>query len=180
MSTPGKVLVVLVMLLAPVWMILIAAVAELNKSGGSQIASLKTQVETLEKQVSDARKQLDALKAQIGLAQVAMANDLAVIRSRQADLQKARSETLEMASRVKFQVESTQEAAKQAEATRDLRATEKTQEIASKESIEKEVEKLKQEHAEAVEHLDKLRNAFKATLESNRKLLARLRTTKSS
>jgi chromosome segregation ATPase len=176
MPTPGKVLVVLVMLLAPVWVILVSAVAQLNMSGGEQVGKLKQQVESLEKQVSDARRQVVALKDQITLAQVAMDEDLAVIRARQADLQKARSETIEMATRAKLQVASTQEAAKQAEATRDLRTTEKMQEIAAKEAAEKEVEALKQAHAESVEQLDKLRSEFKATIDSNRKLVERLKS----
>lgn len=180
MSTAGKVLVVLVLLLAPVWVILVSAVAELNKSGGEQVAKLKGDVANLEKQVTDTRRQIVTLKDQIKLEQVTMLQEVAAIRSHAADLEKARSETFEIAARVNYQVVAMQEAAKRSEATKELRVAEKTQEIAAKAAAEKEVERLKQEHAALVERLDKLRNDFKATLDSNRKLVDRLKAKRAS
>ena len=105
MATPGKVLVVLVLLFVPIWMILAAGVAELNKSGGQQISTLKSQVEKLEKDVVDAQREIVGLKDRIALEQEAMTEQLAVYRSRQTDLQKARSETVEIATRDKLQVD---------------------------------------------------------------------------
>jgi hypothetical protein len=137
-------------------------------------------VARLEKEVDTMRKSVVDLKDQIKFDQVERAEQLAVLRSHQADLQKARTETLEIASRAKFQVASYQETAKQAAADRDLRVTEKMEEIAAKAAVEAEVEKLKQEHASLVEQLDKLRNDFKSTLDANQKLVNRLKGGRSS
>ncbi len=175
MSTAGKVLVVLVLLVAPIWVILFSGVAELNKSGTAQIDASKKQIANLENQVSKIEKDIAKLKDDIALEQEKMAEQLAVMRSHQADLQQARSSTAEIAASVKYQVAAMQEAAKRAEATRDLRGTEKTQEIAAKAAAEAEVEKLKQEHATLAEQLDKLRSDFKNTVDTNRRKLLEMR-----
>lgn len=180
MSTAGKVLVVLVMLVAAIWTVLASGVAELNKSGSEQVAKQKDQVTSLEQQVAKATRDLALLKDEIALKQEETDQQLRVIRVQQADLQKARSETIEIASRVKLQVALMQESLKRAEATKDLRHKEHSQEVEAKAAAEREVETLKQEHAELVDQLDQLRSKFKATVESNRQLLARLKATKSS
>ncbi len=180
MSTAGKVLVVLVLLVAPVWIVMVSTVAELNKNAGAQLAGLEKNVETLETEVATLKKNVVSLKDQIALEQEAMNQQLAATRAQQSDLQHARSEWIEIASRERFQVAAMQEAAKRAEATRDLRAAEKVQETAAKQAAEAEVEKLQQEHAQLTEQLDKLRGEFKATLDGNRKLMARLKARKPS
>jgi len=180
MSTPGKVLVVLVLLLAPVWVIMVSSVAQLNKNGGEQVANLKKQVETLENEVAATRKQIVDLKDKIELEQVTMAEHLAAIRAHKADLEKARSETREIASRVSFQVTSLQEQVKDAATRRDHRIAEKNAEREAVQAAEAEVKKLQQEHAQLTERLDKLRNEFKTTVDTNRQLLDSLKPSKSS
>jgi DNA repair exonuclease SbcCD ATPase subunit len=173
MSTPGKVLVVLVLLLTPVWIILISAVAQLNKNAGAQVKSLKEEVASLEKSVAGTKEDIVRLKDDIELEQLAMATELAAIRGHQANLQKARSEILEIKSRVQYQLASTQEAVKDATTTKDLRIAEKNAEKEALQTTQTEVEKLQQEHAQLVEELGKLRNEFKSTVDSNRQFLAR-------
>jgi len=180
MSTAGKVLVVLVLLVAPVWIVMVSTVAQLNMNAGASLAALKTQVATLENDVSTMTRDVVKLKDQIAHEQEAMSQQLAVTRAHQADLQKARSEWIEIASRDNYQVAAMQEAAKRAVATRDLRAAERVQETEAKKAAEDEVEKLQQEHAQLTEQLDKLRGEFKATVDENRKLMARLKAKKPS
>jgi chromosome segregation ATPase len=180
MSTAGKVLVVLVLLVAPVWIVMVSTVAQLNMNAGAGLAALKTKVATLENDVATMTRDIVKLKDQIAHEQEAMSQQLAVTRARQADLQKARSEWIEIAARDNYQVAAMQEAAKRAVATRELRAAEKVQETEAKQAAEAEVEKLQQEHAQLTEQLDKLRGEFKATADDNRKLMARLKAKKPS
>jgi chromosome segregation ATPase len=180
MSTAGKVLVVLVLLVAPIWILMASTVAQLNMNAGASLAALKTKVATLENDFSTMTRDVVKLKDQIAHEQEAMSQQLAVTRAHQADLQKARSEWIEIASRDNYQVAAMQEAAKRAEATRDLRAAEKVQETAAMQAAEAEVEKLQQDHAQLTEQLDKLRGDFKATVDENRKLMARLKAKKPS
>jgi len=129
MSTAGKVLVVLVMLVVPIWVTLVSAVAETNKTWGEQVQKLEGQVKKLQEDVKAARQDLVATKDQISRDQVAMAERIAMLRSRKVDVEKRLSETIEIATRLKLRLKATQDEIKQAEATRDLRAAEKTAEI---------------------------------------------------
>src|SRR5690349_17272417 len=105
MSTAGKVLIGLIVATVPLWVVLASGVAELNKSGGEQVQKLQAEFATLEKNLAETRRQVAEMKDQIATGQVALADQLAVLRSRQADLQKIRSETIEIATRVKYQLE---------------------------------------------------------------------------
>jgi len=180
MSTAGKVLVVLVMLVVPIWVTLVSAVAETNKTWGEQVQKLEGQVKKLQEDVKAARQDLVATKDQISRDQVAMAERIAMLRSRKVDVEKRLSETIEIATRLKLRLKATQDEIKQAEATRDLRAAEKTAEIAAKAAAEAEVEQLKQEHVTLVGELKQLRDQFKSTVDSNRKIVKRLQAARSS
>jgi len=175
MSTPGKVLVVLVTLTSLIWIVMVASVAQINNSGSEKLANLTTQVNKLEVDVAQARRQLEALKDQISQAQVEMGLDLATIRSRQAALEKVRSDTIEMATRVKLQLAGYEASAQTAQTARDQREAEKKAEAEAKAQAEAEVAKLKSEHSRLTDQLTKLSNEFRTTLESNKRMIDRLR-----
>ena len=142
MSTPGKVLVVLVTLTSLIWIVMVASVAQINNTGSEKLANLNTQVEKLQTDVVEAQRQLEALKDQISQAQVEMGLDLATIQSRQAALEKVRSDTLEMATRVKLQLAGFEASIKTAQTARDQREAEKKAEVEAKAKAEAEVAKL--------------------------------------
>jgi chromosome segregation ATPase len=174
MSTPGKVLVVLVTLASLIWIVMVAAVADINTTGSEKVATLNTQVEKLQTDVVETQRQLEALKDQIGQTQVEMGLDLATVRSRQAALEKVRSDTLEMASRVKLQLADYEASIKTAETARDQREAEKKAEVDAKARAEAEVKQLASEHSRLTEQLTKLTQQFRTTLESNKRLIDRL------
>jgi hypothetical protein len=180
MSTPGKVLVVLVLLVVPVWIVLVSAVAQLNKNAGEQVAKLQASVANLENELTTLKKTVAGLKDQISLEQHTMSEQVSLLRSQQSNLQKMRSEWIENATRANYEVGGMKETAKRAEANRDLRSTERMQEIAAMQAAEAEVEKLKQEHARLSEQLEKLQNDFKRTVDANRKLLNALKAKRST
>jgi chromosome segregation ATPase len=180
MSTAGKVLVVLIVLVMPIWVFLAASVAQLNKNGGERVAALEADVARLEKEVAEMKLKSMASRDQVAITQVAMLEQLSAIRSRQAALQSQLSSTTEIASAAKNRVASTLDAFKRAESTRDLRKAEHQEEAQAKAEAEAEVDKLKQEHAELAERLETLRTQFKSTVDSNRKQVERLKSTRSS
>jgi chromosome segregation ATPase len=174
MSTAGKVLIVLILLLLPIWIIMFSAVAELNKNGTQAVRDLKDKVVKLEEDVAKNEHDILVLKDSISLEQRAMGEQITVLRSRQADAEKARSELTEMQKRVKYQLAGIETALKNAQSTREARDAEKktvTQEIAS---AEDEVKKLQEEHADLTAEHERLRSEFKETLESNRAMADRL------
>jgi len=174
MSTAGKVLVVLVSLLTLVWIVLIATVAQLNKNGTKAVRDLETQVAKLEQDVAANQKSLESLKDQISREQTTTGQELAVIQSRQTELERARTELLETASRVKYQVAEIEAAVKTAQLDRDQRVAEKKAETEARDAARAEVAQLKIEHSRLSDQLTQLRNKFKATVEENRRLVDRL------
>jgi hypothetical protein len=168
------------LLVLPAWIVLASAVAQLNKNAGEQVAKLQKSVENLENQFTTLKNNVAGLKDQIAVEQGTMTEQLTLLRKQQSDLQKVRSEWIENSSRANFEVAGMKETAKRAEATRDLRASERMQEIAAMQAAEAQVEQLKQEHARLSEQLDKLQNEFKTTVDANRKLLNELKAKKRS
>jgi len=174
MSTPGKVLVVLVTLTSLIWVVMVAAVADINTTGSEKFAKLTADVEKLQTGVVDAQRQLEALKDQISQTQVEMDLDVTTVRARQAALEKVRSDTLEMASRVKLQLAGYEASVQTAETARDQREAEKKAEVEAKAKAEAEVKELASEHSRLTEQLTKLTEEFRSTLESNKKLIDQL------
>jgi len=175
MSTAGKVLTVLVTLMAIVWIVLVAGVAQYNMTGTQLVKDLTEKTAKLEEQLDETLKSIVDLKAQINQEQVSMAEDLAVLQSRQSDMEKAKSDTLEIALRVKLQLAGIEAAVKTAQLDRDHRIAELKAENEAKDAAEKEVAKLKTENGDLMTELAKLRDDFKKTLESNKESLERLR-----
>ena len=76
MSTAGKVLIVLVMLVIVVWIVLAAGVSQLNTNGNTKLHDLQTQVEKLEGDV--AKTQADVVSLIDSTSQVRTQIDLDV------------------------------------------------------------------------------------------------------
>ncbi len=174
MSTPGKVLVVLVTLTSLIWVVMVASVAQINTTGSEKLATLTTQVEKLEVDVAQAQRKLVDFKDQVGQAQVEMGLDVATIRSRQAALERVRSDTIEMATRVKLQLAGYEAAVQTAQTARDQREAEKKAEIEAEAKAKAEVAELIKEHSRLTGQLAKLNNEFTTTLASNKRLVDRL------
>jgi chromosome segregation ATPase len=174
MSTAGKVLTVLVLLLAPIWMFLMATVAQLNTNWTEAIDARDKDIAKLEEQVKTNEREIQALKDQVASQQDTTERTSAVLRSQVAEVERQRAEAIEIQTRVASQVETINAALKNAEAARELRKTELANEQTAKKQFEDEVEKLKGENTALLDELTNLRNDFKETLESNRALKERL------
>ncbi len=180
MSTAGKVLTVLVLLVVPIWILLVAAVADLNTNGTQAVKTLQDQVSDLKAKVIDTQKNIASLQDQIALEQMAMDKDRTVIRTQLAEVERARAATLEITKDVLLQKEMIDAAVKTAEAARDRRNAELEAEQQAKATVENDVARLQGENSELMSHLKRLRDEFKATLEENRKMVDRLQKRSSS
>lgn len=174
MSTAGKVLSVLVTLMAVVWVLLAATVAQLNRNGTKAVEDLQKQVAKLEVDVKEAARNLQALKDETHLKQAQMQLDLTGLQARQSDLEKARSEFKEIGARVQYQLADAESNHKKGTAHSEERTAEKEAETKALADAQAEVEKLKGEREELVGRLNSLRDHFKAKLEENRNLAKRL------
>lgn len=175
MSTAGKVLSVLVVLVAVVWVMLSATVAQLNRNGTQAVEALQKKVAALEVQVVDASRSLDQLKESTHLEQLKTQADLTTIQARQADVEKARSEVKEIASRVQLQIADVDAMVKNASTHQKQRETEKDVETRALAAAREHVETLKDQREEMVGRLTSLRGKLQATLQQNKALTDRLR-----
>jgi chromosome segregation ATPase len=175
MSTAGKVLTVLVTLMTLVWILLASAATQLNRNGAKALVDLKKQVTDLEADVVKSDHDLQKLKADTHHQQLATQNDLTVLAARQADVEKARSAVLEIATRVRIQLADVEATVKSALAHSEQRLADKNAEIKAKADAEASVEKLKGENGKMIARLNALRDKFKTTLQENKSLVERLK-----
>ena len=174
MSTAGKVLVVLVLLTIPIWVVLIAGVARLNAENTQAVERLKIQVAKLEAESETMAREVQSLRDDISLEQIAMDEEQAIIRTKLAEIERIRTQTLEVAERVKLQYEGVLAAEKSALTAKEKRTAEFEAETKGLAEARAEVETRKTENAQMMDELAKLRAEFRTTLASNRKLVDRL------
>lgn len=175
MSTAGKVLSVLVVLVAVVWVMLSATVAQLNRNGTQAVEDLQKKVAALDVQVVEAARAFDQLKESTHLEQLKTQSELTTIQARQADVEKTRSEVKEIATRVQLQVADVDAMVKNAGAHQKQREDDKDAEIRALAAARENVETLKDQREQMVGRLSTLRDKFKATLQQNKSLTDRLR-----
>ena len=174
MSTAGKVLVVLSMLMAMVWVLMTAKVAQLHMNSTEAVDKLQKEVAKLDANATEVADRAIGLRDAVNFEQIKMDKDLAVIRARLADLENARSETLEADARVKIQLDDAQATQKNSELARDTRLAEKNAEIAAKAAAEAEVERLKQVNSAMMDQLAKLREQFTTVVSQSKELAEKL------
>ena len=177
MSTAGKVLIVLVMLLMPVWILLVSAVAQLNKNGGQAVAALEKQYASLETQLRENKELARKTRDEHNLLTTTSGEETSVLRAKQGGLEAIRSTVLEDQSRKQVALGHMEAALKNAKLDQEHRINEKTQMIQEKSNLEAEVKQLMAVTAELTNQLEKLRNDFKSTYEQNKKRVA-IRTPK--
>jgi chromosome segregation ATPase len=175
MSTAGKVLVVLVALAMVFWLVLAAAITQLNKSWGERIATLDSDISKVKAQIDGLEQTIRKAKDDTASDQAQKARALTVLRSRLSDLEKLETEIHETQERLKFEIASVQSSAKQAQSTHELRKTEVANLKVAQADEEKSVEQLKAENGNLMTELGRLRDQFKSTLDENKRLVDRMR-----
>lgn len=174
MSTAGKVLSVLVILFAIVWIVLSAGVTELNRSAEATVEKKKAEVLKLDADVRGLAVTIQQEKDKTDTQQVATQNMLTAIQARQADREKERSQVLEIAQRFKLQAQGTETSLAAARKLNEERLAEKTAETQAKADEEQAVAKLMSDNDALMKHLAELRESFTTTLAENKALVDRL------
>jgi chromosome segregation ATPase len=180
MSTAGKVLSALVLVMAVAWVLLAAAVTELNRNGAKAVEEQQAKYKELEEDIASAQRSLQQLKDAAHMEQFYTQSDLTKLEVRQADVEKARSHVIEMLTRVKLQIDSLDATVKAAEANKEQRQDDKMSETEAIAKLESEVETLKGQNSELLSRLTSLRDSFKSTLQSNKEMIGRLQSSSAS
>jgi hypothetical protein len=181
MSTVGKVLSILVILLAIAWIVLSAGVTELNRSAAAAVEKKKAEAIKLAEDVHGLAVSIQQEKDKTDTQQVATQDMLTAIQARQADKEKERSQILQIAHRFKLQAQGGDSSETAAKKLNEERLAEKTAETEAKAAEEKVVAKLMSENDDLFKRLAELRENFKTTLAENKALVDRLgKSTKGS
>ncbi len=175
MSTPGKVLLVLVIMAEIGFIFLTAKMANLVTNWSREVANLKTQVGQLETDVIATRTVVRETLDQVLLQQEKQNRQLAVLRSHLSDLRADEGHILESLTRVELALGVVKQAgidANELIAQRDQEHAETQQAL---DEARKEVGDLQEVVDNQLDRLQKLREDFATTMEENRSLLDQLR-----
>ena len=175
MSTAGKVLAVLVMLMSLVWMILSAGVAQLNTNGNQKLHDLAEQVEKLQDDVEKAEDDIDALKSSASSVQENLDHEITVLHARQSDHEKDHSQIRESLSRWQYELATVQETIERAKSALQHRIDEhqNAEQVLAK--SKSDVKDLTDRSGELMNQLVALRKEFQSTYHSNIESLGKTR-----
>jgi septal ring factor EnvC (AmiA/AmiB activator) len=171
MSTAGKVLVVLVMLASLAWIILAAGVAQLNRNGNQLLDKLAKDLEQAETDLQATRQQTMALRDETALTQEKVDRDLALLRTRVADMEEARSDVIESLTRVQSQLATVEETIKRAQASLEHRTKERQDEEKALSDLRNEVQGLSTTNDQLAARLQTLRDRFNTNYHANLEML---------
>jgi predicted nucleic acid-binding Zn-ribbon protein len=167
MSTAGKVLAVLVLLASVGWIILAAGIAQLNANGNKRLHDLEVQIEKLQDDLRQTVSDISSLKVQTSQTQEHTDRDLAVLRSRQANVEKARSQIRESFARAQYQLAIVQETIKGAQDALQHRNEEHQSEEKALGDVKSDVRNLVAETNQLRDRLMTLRKEFQTTYHDN-------------
>jgi len=171
MSTAGKVLVVFIMLGALTWLILAGGVAQLNRNGNQALEKLATELEKVQASLEHDRHEIGVVRDQTQLVQQNIDREVEDLRSRQADLERARSQIVESLTRVQYELAIVDETIKTAQTSLENRNTEHQEEMKAIEGLRAEAQNLKTENDQFMARLQSLRDKFQSTYHTNLEML---------
>jgi chromosome segregation ATPase len=173
MSTAGKVLIVLVMLMSMVWIVLSAGVSRLNTNANTRLHELTEKVADLQGKVQDAQSETTSLLTQTQQVQEMLDREFALLRAKQSDLERARSKIADMLSSVKYELELVQGTVKGAQTDLEHRNIEQQEETARLGTERAQVAELMADCSKLRDRLGSLRKDFKSNYDASIELLGK-------
>ncbi len=174
MSTAGKVLIVLVMLMSFVWIVLAAGVSRVNTNASARLHEVTEQAEKLQGEVKAAQEEIASLLNQASQAQEQIDRQYSVLRAKQSDLERARSQTSQSLSAVKYELEIVEGTGKGAQTDLEHRTTEFQEESKRLEKDRADVQELMAACAKQREDLASLRKDFESKYHANIEMLGKV------
>jgi chromosome segregation ATPase len=108
MSLAGKILIVLILLLVPLWVYEAAQIAMINRNWSQKITGIEAQIKLARAEMADVRRDIYTTNAAVALEQRTREDLLTNYRAQQANLQKIDSYTRETLDRFTFQLANTE------------------------------------------------------------------------
>lgn len=172
MSTAGKVLSVLILLVSVGWIFLAAGVAQLNRNGNERLAKLAADLEKAEADLSKAHLDLMKAKDDARNLQSGMETQMAVIRARMGDVEAANSRLKSILNDLQGQLANMEATVAQAGHDLEVRKQEKESETKLLADARAEVMRLRGVDGDLTQRLASLRQEFKDKFEQNANAIA--------
>jgi chromosome segregation ATPase len=173
MSTAGKVLTVLILLVMVAWLVMMSAVTQLNVNHAQKIQKQQKDLEKVTEDAEKATKSFLDLTEQARVVQDAADRELRVRLGRISAGERRQSSTIEDLTRLKFQVADYTAAVEKAQknlATREAEKAKGEEDVAKKKD---EIAKAQAENAELKTQLAQLQDEFKRLLSENAEALGK-------
>lgn len=167
MSTAGKVLTVLILLVMLVWVVMLSGVSQLNANYGQKIKREEQQLADVTKEAEEANTAYLTTNEKARLEQDLTSSE---IRDKVGDIAKRErrlSTTIEAQTRLALQLQSCLKDAEQAATNLKNREAEKVMDEELLAKKRDEIDKLKAQNAEAKTQLAQLQEQFKKLLAEN-------------
>jgi predicted nucleic acid-binding Zn-ribbon protein len=173
MSTAGKVLVVLFLLTSLIWMVLASDVARYETNANEALHRLTGEVEKLEGQLDQTEHEIAGLLDQTSQTQEQVDREFTVLRARQTDVEKNRSDIQDTLAHVQYELTNVQDTVKTAQLALGHREEELQAENQALAAARTEVQTLVADTKQLMDRLTALRNDFKTTYQANLEMLGK-------
>jgi chromosome segregation ATPase len=174
MSTAGKVLAVLFLLVSLVWIVLAAGVSRLNTNANTKLHELTVEVEKLGATLQETQHDIATLLDQTSQNQEQMDREFTALRAEQAEVEKSRSQIQENLSRIQNQFATVEETIKSAQAALEFRNTDLQDETKALADAKSEVQTRMDDSTKLMARLTALRKDFQRTYDANLEMLGKL------
>ena len=173
MSTAGKVLIPLIMLMALVWIASTAGVDQLNRNGNELLKKLQADVAKKNLDLKKVQHDISLLKDQITVQQERTDRELSRLRAGQTDVEHARSETSELLAEVQLEVANLDHTLKNARLADDRRLAELEDEKKQIASLETELKGLKGTNSKLISRIVDLQKQFQTSYKASLEMVAK-------
>ncbi len=170
MSTAGKVLTVLILLVMVGWIVMLSAVTQLNVNWHTRIAKQEKDLETATTRIAEANAQYLDFTEKTRSEQTSKDRDLREVQGRIAAAEARQSNKTEDLTRTQYQLAEYQAAVARAETNLATRQAEKVKAEENLAAKKVEIAKKQGENAQLRDQLAKLQDDFKRLLSNNSKL----------
>jgi chromosome segregation ATPase len=174
MSTAGKVLIVLFLLTSLIWIVLASDVSKYNTNGNTKLHELTVQVEKLESELDQTQHDIATLLDQTAQTQEEVDREFTLLRARQTDVEKARSQIQETLSRAQYELATLQETVRNAQSTLEHRNVEQQEETKALARARSDVQTLIADSGQLMDRLTTLRKDFQTTYQASVEMLGKL------
>jgi hypothetical protein len=172
MSTAGKVLISLIMVMTLIWIVVISGVDQLDRNGNALLAKLDAQVRSLTEQVEQVQHDIAANKDRTTLQQEATDREITRLRSSQSDIERARSEASSLLSEVQLELANMDVVVKNAHLDQDRRLAEKEAEEQAIGALKTELAALKATNKQMLARIADLRAKFRKSYRANLEIVS--------